>query len=188
MGNNKNRSNITTLSPSEEFAATAPEWYTFIKAIDPTGVTGYGDVYDSMKNYDSKPSLESAYDLGMEAAGAFPLINKGKLLLKTLQGVVTGRGAFKDYEKAKQLQKTYDNELVIDYFDNVVKARKDAEANRNNYSISYTDINHLPSYELAPNGYNIGDTINNYNRNSILVDRYKNSNSKRKLQQAGKRR
>ena len=38
----------------------------------------------------------------------------------------------------------------------------------------YTDVNHLPSFELAPEGAKIGQVLPNYSINHRIVSRYKN--------------
>ena len=150
----------SNLSEGQQFAATFPFLYALGKAVDPTGISGYSDVRKADKEWGSNPSFSNGYNVAMETLGALPIINTGSRVLKILQGFITGDGFIKDYKEASNLSDQYENELVIDYFDNTVKPRKEFEKHRHN--VAYTDANHLPSPELAPKGSKIGQVITNY--------------------------
>lgn len=150
----------SNLSEGQQFAAEFPFLYALGKAVDPTGISGYSDVRKADKKWESNPSFSNGYNVAMETLGALPIISTGSRIWKVLQGFVTGNGFIKDYKEASKLSDQYDNELVIDYFDNTVKPRKEFENHR--HHVSYTDANHLPSPELAPKGSKVGHVITNY--------------------------
>ena len=151
----------SNLSEGQQFAATFPFLYALGKAVDPTGISGYSDVRKADKEWERNPSFSNGYNVAMETLGALPIISTGSRIWKALQGFVTGSGFIKDYKEASNLSDQYMNELVIDYFDNTVKPRKEFEEHRK-HDVAYTDANHLPSPELAPKGSKTGQVITNY--------------------------
>ena len=174
-GGPKGRQNITNLSTWDEMAAEVPFYYTLGKLLDPTGVTGYADAKEAISEYNTNPTLGTGYNAVMETLGSLPLINKAGKAIKVAQGLVNGQGVLNDWNYAKEMQDAYNKELVIDYWDNTVKPR--GEASKHNEQMkkkmSYTDVNHLPSFELAPEGAKIGQVLPNYSINHRIVSRYK---------------
>lgn len=151
----------SNLPIGQQFAATFPFLYALGKAVDPTGISGYSDVKEADKKWESNPSFSNGYNVAMETLGALPIISTGSRIWRALQGFVTGNGFIKDYKEASNLSDQYMNELVIDYFDNTVKPRREFEEHRK-HDVAYTDANHLPSPELAPKGSKVGQVIDNY--------------------------
>lgn len=163
----------SNLSEGQQFAATFPFLYALGKAVDPTGISGYSDVRKADKEWGSNPSFSNGYNVAMETLGALPIISTGSRVWKALQGFVTGNGFIKDYKEASNLSDQYMNELIIDYFDNTVKPRREYEKHRQH--VSAEDANHLPSPELAPKGSKIGQVINNYDykyKNNYRYQKY----------------
>lgn len=169
------REEVTNLSTWDEVAAQSPLFYTIGKALDPTGVSGYGDAKEAISQYDSNPSFNNAYNAVMESLGALPVVSKAGKAIKFLQGAVTGQGIFDDFNYAQEKKKDYDDELVIDYWDNTVKLRREAEKHGEQMKskMSYTDVHHLPSFKLAPKGSKPGQVISNYTINHRVVNKYK---------------
>ena len=179
IGGPKGRQTITNLSPWDEMAAQQPIAYTLGKLLDPTGITGYSDTKEAWKEFKNEPALNTGYNAVMETLGSLPVIGgKGKIL-KTIQGLVTGQGVLNDWNHAKEMQNAYNKELVVDYWDNTVKPRE--EAYKHNEQIkkkmSYTEVNHLPAFSLAPKGTKVGDILPNYNINNALIEKYKNKHA-----------
>jgi hypothetical protein len=153
----------------------SPFLYTIGKALDPTGISGYGDAKEAITQYDTNPSVGNAYNAVMETVGVLPIVSKAGKAIKFLQGVVTGQGIFNDYNHAKEQQQKYGEELVVDYWDNTVKPRREAEkhAEQIKAKMSYEDVNHVPSFKLAPKDSKLGQIIHDYNDNHRVVKKYK---------------
>ena len=111
----------------------------------------------------------------METLGALPIVSKAGKAIKFLQGAVTGQGVFNDYNYAQEKRKEYGDELVVDYWDNTVKPRREAERHGEQMKskMSYTDVNHVPSFRLAPKDSKLGQVISDYDINSRIVKKYK---------------
>ena len=174
-GGNKGREKVTNLSVWDELAAQSPLLYTIGKAVDPTGISGYGDAREAINQYGSAPSLNNGYTAVMETLGALPIVSKAGKAIKFLQGAITGQGIFNDYNFAQEKMKEYGDELVIDYWDNTVKPRWEAERHGEQMKskMSYTDVHHVPSFRLAPKDSKLGQVISDYDINSRIVKKYK---------------
>lgn len=174
------RGGTSNLSTLDEMIAQGPGFYTFIKLVDPTGVTGWGDAKEAVKRYNSNRTLGNAYDAVTEIAGAIPIISKAPKWFNALQGLVTGQGAVNDYKYGKDKEKQYGDEIVVDYWDNTVKPRREALKGHKfmrKYGVSANDTNRLPSFQLAPKGYKVGTVISNYTLPNKyaqqMVDKYR---------------
>jgi hypothetical protein len=111
----------------------------------------------------------------METLGALPIVSKAGKAIKFLQGAVTGQGVFDDYNYAQEKKKEYGDELVVDYWDNTVKPRREAERHGEQMKskMAYTDVHHVPSFKLAPKGSKSGQVISDYDINHRVVKKYK---------------
>jgi hypothetical protein len=80
-----------------------------------------------------------------------------------------------DRDIVQEKMKEYGDELVVDYWDNTVKPRREAERHGEQMKskMSYTDVNHVPSFRLAPKDSKLGQVISDYDINSRIVKKYK---------------
>lgn len=174
------RGGTSNLSTLDEMIAQGPGFYTFIKLVDPTGITGWGDAKEAVQKYNSNRTLGNAYDAVTEIAGAVPIISRAPKWFNALQGLVTGQGVINDYKYGKDKEKQYGDEIVVDYWDNTVKPRREALKGHKfmrKYGVSSNDTNRLPSFRLAPKGYKVGTVISNYTLPNKyaqqMVDKYR---------------
>lgn len=171
-GNKMQKSNLT---PGQQLITYMPEIYTLGKFLDPTGISNYGDLREAIQQYDQNTNFNTTKNVIVEGLSSIPLFKYIPKTIKVMSQLASTNGSVKDYQYALDLKNKYDSELVIDYFDNTVKSRKKFKEKLSH--ARYSDVNHFPSPELAPEGSKDGDIIQNYNFpyiDNYLIKKYKN--------------